>query len=686
MKKRIFFTAFVLALFLLLSLSVSAEDEPAETPGIYSGYIYSIVRDSSMTAFDVDNGGVSNGTTISLYHYYSENPWQKWQFIYNYSYNYSDRGYFIKDMHSGKYLTVENNSAADGARLCIQPKRTNGEGQIFRVYNDEDSGTALLYTKSSNYQMVVTADENGGAIYQRTPNDLNYQRYRIIIGGGIFQFKNRLSGKAIDVAGNGRESGNNVVQYTRTAGCRWQQWKLIYKGNGNYKIMAMNCGLFLTAENSNENANIFVAEENDYVNQLFRIIHHDDGTYTILTGASGFSKAATPYNQDLNNDISIVQSTYYDVAFYIQKYQFIRIAESEVSSNGIYYYQCTATGKYAQVDDGSGSHLEQHGYNGTRKQQWRIEYVRNNFYKIINVSTGYALTAPNSLSDNQNVYTEPYNGSTRQEWYFTLLRSGNYEIRCNYWDTQGNTTLVLAVGVSIGSTNLNGTNIRQIDRGSTDRKEWKVIGGNRLALLEQPSAYSYTDYFNDVESRYLANQHIMCTYSTYSVLQQGTTPEEIKLHFSTAKLIQCNMHGDMNGIYSVDLLTKDAIKDVENDCFANAQIILLNVCSTAVGGAGADNFANAVFSKGAKSVIAYNVDVRVVAANYWADFFHSTCSKELVNVDNIDEANFNVTNLANKTDTAVRNALAKAVRQGECEQYVADLITESFNYRVIFMR
>lgn len=650
MKKRIFFTAFVLALFLLLSLSVSAERQSGEAWGICDGYIYSIVRDSSMTAFDVDNGGVSNGTTISLYHYYSENPWQKWQFIYN----AEDSGYYIKDVHSGKYLTVENNSAVDGARLCIQPKRTNGEGQIFRVDNDEDSGTALLYTKSSNYQMVVTADENGGAIYQRTPNDLNYQRYRIIIGGGIFQFKNRLSGKAIDVAGDGRESDNNVVQYTRTAGCRWQQWKLIYKGNGNYKIMAMNCGLFLTAENSNENANIFVAEENDYVNQLFRIIHHDDGTYTILTGASGFSKAATPYNQDLNNDISIVQSTYYDVAFYIQKYQFIRIAESEVSSNGIYYYQCTATGKYAQVDDGSGSHLEQHGYNGTRKQQWRVEYVGNNFYKIINVSTGYALTAPDSLSSGQNIYTELYNGSDRQKWYFTLLRSGNYEIRCNYWDAQGNTTLVLAVGTSVARTNLDGTNIRCEVRENTTRYEWKLMGGNGLTMLEEESAFSTTNHFTRNENVFLDNKITPNTYSSYSVLYRGTTAEETKIRFSTSKYIEIAMHGNVESIVCstnpYQAITRSEILNLEDGIFQNAKLIVLSACNCGKGGITGENFANSLVAKGARTVLAFRESVMSDKADLWCETFYQ-------NYFDTDRNQYSIEKARNFTNIDVRNLM-----------------------------
>ena len=159
----------------------------------------------------------------------------------------------------------------------------------------------------------------------------------------------------------------------------------------------MSCGLLLTVESSAENANVYVNEENGSINQLFRLQYNIDGTFTILTGASGYGKAITPYNEGMINDISIVQNTISLSDPGIQSYYLVRVGESEITE-GIYYYQCTATGKYAQVDDGSGSHLEQHGYNGTRKQQWRIEYVRNNFYKIINVSTGYALTAPDSLS------------------------------------------------------------------------------------------------------------------------------------------------------------------------------------------------------------------------------------------------------------------------------------------------
>lgn len=56
-----------------------------------------------------------------------------------------------------------------------------------------------------------------------------------ISSGKVYFIMNVNSGKCFDVSAGNTANGSDVAQYTYTPSCEWQQWKITYCGNGDYK-------------------------------------------------------------------------------------------------------------------------------------------------------------------------------------------------------------------------------------------------------------------------------------------------------------------------------------------------------------------------------------------------------------------------------------------------------------------
>ncbi|WP_343308140.1 RICIN domain-containing protein [Chitinophaga niabensis] len=107
----------------------------------------------------------------------------------------SGNWYKIKNVHSGKYLGIENSSTANLAYIA-------------------------QYTNSSS----------------------NNLQWKLVSQGNNYVLVNRNSSKAIDIANSDQTSGVQIIQYTVTNGLN-QQWQLVSAGSGSYLIRtAMSSG------------------------------------------------------------------------------------------------------------------------------------------------------------------------------------------------------------------------------------------------------------------------------------------------------------------------------------------------------------------------------------------------------------------------------------------------------------
>ena len=105
----------------------------------------------------------------------------------------------------------------------------------------------------------------------------------------IYGFENENSGQMLEIAGAVMQEGTNVQQYPSN-GLDSQKWVLTPYGTGNlyYIRSAQDDSFALRAEGSENGGNLSIApfaQGNDA--QLFRFVRNLNGSYSILTHASG---------------------------------------------------------------------------------------------------------------------------------------------------------------------------------------------------------------------------------------------------------------------------------------------------------------------------------------------------------------------------------------------------------------
>ena len=138
--------------------------------------------------------------------------------------------YFIKNVHSGKYLDVTYGSADNGVN--IQQWESNGAAaQKFKLVS-AGNGYYYLYTGASGYTKVVDVEgkksANGTNILQYSFNGANNQQFKLQQqADGTYAILTRVSGdkSGLDVYEWSSENGGNVNQWEFWGGA-CQKWIL----------------------------------------------------------------------------------------------------------------------------------------------------------------------------------------------------------------------------------------------------------------------------------------------------------------------------------------------------------------------------------------------------------------------------------------------------------------------------
>ena len=127
--------------------------------------------------------------------------------------------YYIKNKHSGLYLQVENDSAADGANVC-QKKGTGSLGQKW-IINENSDGSIRLKSAVDMTGGVALDIPNGIAdnltnVQVWSSNGLTPQNFKLAASGdGSYAILTAASGytRCLDVLNWSTEDGANVIQY-----------------------------------------------------------------------------------------------------------------------------------------------------------------------------------------------------------------------------------------------------------------------------------------------------------------------------------------------------------------------------------------------------------------------------------------------------------------------------------------
>lgn len=234
---------------------------------------------------------------------------------------------------------------------------------------------------------------------------------------GYYTIKSVISGKYLDVAYASKNNGANVIQYDYNGGDN-QKWKLVYLGDGFYNIISKCNGLCLDITNANmkNGTNVITWEKNGGRNQKFRIqnIYYSDvkdGLYKIASAKN--SSYVLDVTANSTQDCANIE-LWHDNGGDNQKFTIKKIG------NGLYTISSAISNKYFDVENAgkkNGSNVLQYKFTNGYNQKWLIRDAGDGYFCIIARCSGLYLDIDDGkMTDGTNVFTWVYNGGKNQKF------------------------------------------------------------------------------------------------------------------------------------------------------------------------------------------------------------------------------------------------------------------------------
>jgi hypothetical protein len=224
--------------------------------------------------------------------------------VANFYYDCDFKG-FANGLEVGDYDVNRLGSLGIGNDLLSS--LTVAEGFEVTLY-DEGNFSGNSKTYRGNVSCIVADGLNDKV------SSLRIQTTGVSNLGGTYFIQNRNSGLYMDLAGEHiQENGGNIHQWTYV-GVNNQQFELTHVGNGTYKIISVASGKSLDVEgvSKNQGANVHQWDYLGGINQQFVLVATGDGYYKIIpkhsaklveVAEASLSKGANVRQWDNNNQL-----------------------------------------------------------------------------------------------------------------------------------------------------------------------------------------------------------------------------------------------------------------------------------------------------------------------------------------------------------------------------------------------
>ena len=305
-----------------------------------------------------------------------------------------DGTYYIKSVHSGKYLDVAEGRSANGTN--IQQYQFNGsDAQKFKLVGDGNGYYSIL-TACSNYNSVIDVyaegTSNGTNIIQWKHSGGDNQKFQIVKIGDAYAIKTKITScySCLDVYNWSTANGGNIAQYEYGGGNN-QLWYLedgtssgsssgnVYTDSngavigldGTYYIKSVHSGKYLdVAEGRSANGtNIQQYQFNGSDAQKFKLVGDGNGYYSILTACSNYNSVIDVYAEGTSNGTNIIQWKHSGGDN--QKFQIVKIGDAYAIKTKITScYSCLDVYNWSTAN---GGNIAQYEYGGGNNQLWYLE-------------------------------------------------------------------------------------------------------------------------------------------------------------------------------------------------------------------------------------------------------------------------------------------------------------------------
>ena len=317
---------------------------------------------------------------------------------------------------------------------------------------------------------------------------------------------------------------------------------------------------------------------------------------------------------------------------------------------GTYFFKNRATDKYMQQDNNGGAFMEQHNFDGSDIQKWRIiadtdTNAEEGYYILRNVDTFDCMISPDSDSYNVNIDMEMLSNVNWENalWRFVLTADGSYKIQAKVRD---GSDYYVALGAGLASAE--GINIEQRQEGSIDlyRDEWFLeeldqynvtfcgianAGHDHSSALETSKQALFSKGYNNVNLitgavsatsslNYLKSTAVFTSRSHGCVVvYSGTT------QVASTGIVLNDLEGASSArLYSHSWsgMNTNSINITSTDSFSDLQLVLFVGCETAYGGSGDRNLPTIVRNNGAFVSVGFKESIDCIEANQWTEDFY----------------------------------------------------------------
>lgn len=266
-----------------------------------SGVSYFVTNQFNGKALDLTDGKTDDGTQIQQWDFRGGSQ-QEWRFV-----AVDDTYCKILSMKDeSKCIAIAGSDGMNGLNVELQTY-TGADNQLFRIV--QDGAFCGIASKCSGdtagLDVFDWSTENGGMINQWELWGGACQMWKLTpacpaVVDGVYTLKNLNSGYFL------AENNGNAVQSEA------ENWTLTKQSDGTYTLQTAD-GRALTVENgsADDGANISLAEFTGSVSQKFTVFCHADGSYALLSAASGGQSCADVFEISLADGANICQWNYW---------------------------------------------------------------------------------------------------------------------------------------------------------------------------------------------------------------------------------------------------------------------------------------------------------------------------------------------------------------------------------------
>ena len=415
-KNKVILSIFMIIFVIFVTKTNSyAKAEKVRNNGIYK---ISIGRNPT-EALEVAGNNQDNNAKVGIWNY-GEALWQKFYF------EYQDGFYKITAMHTGKSLTIKNNTIKEGTDI-VQSDYTGADGQKWVLRDSNKNGWIISSLSNPDLSISVQGSIQNGSkmILSKTKDNDNQMFYLYDISNserthkdGIYKMAVGISSnKALEVAGNNVDN-NAKLGIWDYGDAAWQKFYFKYE-EGYYKITAKHTGKSLTEKNNSIKEGIEVVQA-DYVGNSSQkwILRDSNKNGWVISPLSNPNLAISIQGAIQNGSKMILSKTKDNNNQMLYLYNITNNEKNHDNAN----YEILIGKDPNKGLEVAGNNKDNNAkvgiwdYGNVAWQRFKLEY-KEGYYKITATHTGKSLTVKdNSIKEGTDIVQSDYTGSDSQKW------------------------------------------------------------------------------------------------------------------------------------------------------------------------------------------------------------------------------------------------------------------------------